>query len=125
MAQSNQAVWGVLEDEVRAYKGPPSLAITEHWNYEDKNKDFFGGYAYMSQGPLPQLWANTQMSAHGLWGDAPGQRNGEVQSRGRPEDRRRNAAAGNKTASRLPTSSINTGCGFRASLIHGATTTSA
>ena len=22
----------------------------------------------MSQGPLPQLWANTQMSAHGLWG---------------------------------------------------------
>ena len=57
-----------MEDEVRAYKGPPSLAITEHWNYEDKNKDFFGGYAYMSQGPLPQLWANTQLSAHGLWG---------------------------------------------------------
>jgi len=47
--------------------GPPSLALTEHWNYEDK-KDFFGGYCYMSQGPLPQLWANTQMSAHGLWG---------------------------------------------------------
>ena len=68
MAQSNQAVWGVSKDEIRAYKGPPSLAITEHWNYDDK-KDFFGGYSYMSQGPLPQLWANTQMSAHGLWGE--------------------------------------------------------
>jgi choline dehydrogenase-like flavoprotein len=68
MAQSNQAVWGVMADEVRSYKGPPSLAITEHWNYEDRGKDFFGGYAYMSQGPLPQLWANTQASAHGLWG---------------------------------------------------------
>ena len=56
-----------MEDEVRGYKGPPSLALTEHWNYEDR-KDFFGGYCYMSQGPLPQLWANTQMSAHGLWG---------------------------------------------------------
>ena len=57
-----------MDEEVRSYKGPPSLAITEHWNYEDRGKDFFGGYAYMSQGPLPQLWANTQMSAHGLWG---------------------------------------------------------
>ena len=69
MAQSNQAVWGVMDQEVRWYKGPPSLAITEHWNYEDAGKDFDGGYSYMSQGPLPQLWANTQMSAHGLWGD--------------------------------------------------------
>ena len=68
MAQSNQAVWGVMEQEVRSYKGPPSLALTEHWNYEDKGKDFFGGYCYMSQGPLPQLWAHTQMAGHGLWG---------------------------------------------------------
>ncbi len=69
MAQSNQAVWGISQDEIRSYKGPPSLAITEHWNYDD-NKDFFGGYSYMSQGPLPQLWANTQMSARGLWGES-------------------------------------------------------
>ncbi|HUB47353.1 MAG TPA: GMC family oxidoreductase [Acetobacteraceae bacterium] len=69
MAQANQAVWGLLDKEVRWYKGPPSLAITEHWNYQDAGKDFDGGYSYMSQGPLPQLWANTQMSAHGLWGD--------------------------------------------------------
>ncbi len=67
--QSNQAVWGMMDQEIRAYKGPPSLAITEHWNYEDK-KDFFGGYCYMSQGPLPQLWANTLFSARGLWGEA-------------------------------------------------------
>lgn len=67
MVQANQAVWGISQREIRSYKGPPSLALTEHWNYDD-NKDFFGGYAYMSQGPLPQLWANTQANAHGLWG---------------------------------------------------------
>jgi choline dehydrogenase-like flavoprotein len=68
MVQSNQAVWGTMNREVRSYKGPPSLALTEHWNYEDDGKDFFGGYCYMSQGPLPQLWANTLLSARGLWG---------------------------------------------------------
>ena len=67
--QSNQAVWGVQDKEVRSYKSPPSLSLTEHWNYDD-NKDFFGGYCYMAQGPLPQLWGNTQVGAHGLWGDA-------------------------------------------------------
>ena len=67
MTQSNQAVWGLSKDEVRSYKGPPSLALTEHWNYDDK-KDFFGGYAYMSQGPLPAMWAKTQMSSRQLWG---------------------------------------------------------
>lgn len=67
MVQSNQAVWGTLDDEIRWYKGPPSLAITEHWNYTDKGKDFFGGYAYMSQGPLPVVWAQTQIG-RGLWG---------------------------------------------------------
>ncbi|SDM69287.1 Choline dehydrogenase [Methylobacterium phyllostachyos] len=75
MVQGNQAVWGVFDEEIRSYKGPPSLAISEHWNYDDRGhgpfaKDFFGGYSYMSQGPLPQLWANTQASAHGLWGEA-------------------------------------------------------
>ena len=68
--QANQAVWGITEKEIRSYKAPPSLAITEHWNYEDQGKDFFGGYCYMSQGPEPQLWANTQLNAHGLWGEA-------------------------------------------------------
>jgi choline dehydrogenase-like flavoprotein len=68
MVQSNQAVWGVMEQEIRSYKGPPSLAITEHWNYADEGKDFFGGYAYMSQGPLPLVWSGTQSSKRGLWG---------------------------------------------------------
>jgi len=67
--QANQAVWGLSKREIRGYKAPPSLAITEHWNYEDEGKDFFGGYCYMSQGPLPQLWARTQATAHGLWGE--------------------------------------------------------
>jgi choline dehydrogenase-like flavoprotein len=67
--QSNQAVWGFKDQEVRSYKAPPSLALTEHWNYCDEGKDFFGGYAYMSQGPLPQLWSNTLLSGQGLWGE--------------------------------------------------------
>ncbi len=67
MVQTNQAAWGTMDEEVRWYKGPPSLALTEHWNYEDKGKDFFGGYCYMSQGPLPVAWASTQ-NGRGLWG---------------------------------------------------------
>jgi choline dehydrogenase-like flavoprotein len=69
MVQSNQAVWGRMDQEVRSYKAPPSLAITEHWNYTDTGKDFFGGYCYMSQGPLPIGWANT-LAKRGLWGQA-------------------------------------------------------
>jgi choline dehydrogenase-like flavoprotein len=69
MVQANQAVWGVLDREVRSYKGPPSLAITEHWNYTDRGKDFFGGYSYMSQGPLPALWSRTVATKRGLWGE--------------------------------------------------------
>ncbi len=70
MTQSNQAVFGKMAEEVRWNKGPPSLAITEHWNYEDKGKDYFGGYCWMGQGPLPIEWASIQTSARGLWGSA-------------------------------------------------------
>jgi choline dehydrogenase-like flavoprotein len=69
MAQLNQASWGTMDDEVRWYKGPPSLSLTEHWNYVDERKDFFGGYCWMSQGPLPIEWAR-KLAARGLWGDA-------------------------------------------------------
>ncbi len=68
MVQANQAVWGLMDQEIRSYKGPPSLAITEHWNYADAGKDFFGGYCYMSQGPLPIVWGGTQAGKRGLWG---------------------------------------------------------
>jgi choline dehydrogenase-like flavoprotein len=69
MTQSNQAVWGRMDDEVRWYKGPPSLAITEHWNYDDR-KDFHGGYCWMGQGPLPIEWAAVQTGSKELWGRA-------------------------------------------------------
>ncbi|WP_246795033.1 GMC family oxidoreductase [Burkholderia perseverans] len=69
MAQLNQAAWGTMDDEVRGYKGPPSLALTEHWNYADAGKDFFGGYCWMSQGPLPVDWAR-KLAGRGLWGEA-------------------------------------------------------
>jgi choline dehydrogenase-like flavoprotein len=69
MTQSNQAVFGRMDEEVRWYKGPPSLTITEHWNYQDR-KDHYGGYCWMAQGPLPIEWAYIQTGARGLWGEA-------------------------------------------------------
>ena len=68
MAHSNHAVWGIMDDEIRWYKGPPSMAVCEHWNYEDKGKDFQGGYAFMSQGPLPGDHAKTLVSNTGMFG---------------------------------------------------------
>jgi choline dehydrogenase-like flavoprotein len=68
MTQPNQAVYGKSKDEIRWNKGPPSLAITEHWNYDD-DKDFHGGYCWMGQGPLPIEWAKTVTASRGIWGD--------------------------------------------------------
>lgn len=68
MVQLNQAAWGQMKEEVRSYKGPPSLTLSEHWNYEDKGKDYFGGWCYMSQGPLPVQWAKELSGQRGLWG---------------------------------------------------------
>ena len=70
MVQLNQAAWGMMEEEVRAYKAPPSLTISEHWNYEDKGKDYVGGWCYMSQGPLPITRAQSVAVNRGLWGEA-------------------------------------------------------
>ncbi len=69
MVQSNQAVFGTMPQEIRWYKGPPSLSLTEHWNYTDEGKDFFGGYCYMSQGPLPLTWASIVAGTRKLWGE--------------------------------------------------------
>ncbi|KHK90730.1 GMC family oxidoreductase [Novosphingobium malaysiense] len=68
MVQLNQAAWGQAEEEIRSYKAPPSLAITEHWNYCDEGKDYFGGWTYMSQGPLPTKWATSLAGGRKLWG---------------------------------------------------------
>ncbi len=68
MTHSNHAVWGIMEDEIRWYKSPPSTAVCEHWNYEDRDKDFYGGYAFMSQGPLPIDHARGIVSSTGMFG---------------------------------------------------------
>ncbi len=68
MTQSNQAVWATMKDEIRWYKAPPCMAITEHWNYTDEGKDFHGGYCFLSQGPLPVSWALIVARARGMWG---------------------------------------------------------
>ncbi len=68
MVHSNHATWGVMEEEIRWYKGPPSLAVCEHWNYEDAGKDFMGGYSFMSQGPLPTDFATSLVTNEGVYG---------------------------------------------------------
>ena len=67
MTQPNQGVFGRTDKASRWNKGPPNQCLTEHWNYCDE-KDFPGGYTLMSQGPMPQEWANVQIGARGLWG---------------------------------------------------------
>ncbi len=63
-------VWARFDEEIRWYKGPPNMAVTEHWNYTDTGKDFHGGYAFMNQGPLPRAWAQVMATARQLWGPA-------------------------------------------------------
>jgi choline dehydrogenase-like flavoprotein len=61
-------VWATFDEEVRWNKGPPNMAVCEHWNYCDDGKDFHGGYAFMSQGPLARAWSQTVATSRGLWG---------------------------------------------------------
>ncbi|MBL8661046.1 MAG: GMC family oxidoreductase [Rhodospirillales bacterium] len=70
MVHSNHAVWGEFDEEIRWYKGPPSMACCEHWNYVDDHptKDFFGGYSFMSQGPLPTDFATSMVTNSGVFG---------------------------------------------------------
>jgi choline dehydrogenase-like flavoprotein len=68
MVHSNHGVFGTMDEEVRWYKAPPSLAVTEHWNYTDEGKDFSGGYLVASQGPLVREWAIKLAVTKGLWG---------------------------------------------------------
>jgi choline dehydrogenase-like flavoprotein len=71
MIHSGPGVWGVMDEEVRCYKAPPCMAVTEHWNYDDGDKkDFRGAYAFMSQGPLPVGWAQATAINRGMWGMA-------------------------------------------------------
>jgi choline dehydrogenase-like flavoprotein len=70
MTHASPGVWATMEEEIRWYKGPPNMAVTEHWNYDDAGKDFHGGYAFMSQGPLPMSWAQSMAASRGLWGEA-------------------------------------------------------
>ncbi len=70
MVHSNHAVWGEFDEEIRWYKGPPSMACCEHWNYadDDPSKDFDGGYSFMSQGPLPGDFAGAMVTNSGVFG---------------------------------------------------------
>ena len=67
MPHLNHAVWGDMNREIRWYKGPPSMAVTEHWNYAEAD-GFHGGYALMSQGPLPADFATSIVADTGAFG---------------------------------------------------------
>ncbi|MGJ0535648.1 GMC family oxidoreductase [Methylocystis sp.] len=69
LTHAGPGAWATFDDEIRWYKGPPNMAVTEHWNYTDEGKDFHGAYAFMSQGPLPMAWAQVLATSRGLWGD--------------------------------------------------------
>jgi choline dehydrogenase-like flavoprotein len=68
MVHANHGVYGVMDDEIRWYKAPPCLALTEHWNYTDTGKDFPGGYLIANQGPLVREWSIKLAVSKGLWG---------------------------------------------------------
>jgi choline dehydrogenase-like flavoprotein len=68
MVHSNHGAFGEMDQEIRWYKAPPSLALTEHWNYTDCGKDFSGGYLIASQGPLVREWGIKVAVSKGLWG---------------------------------------------------------
>jgi choline dehydrogenase-like flavoprotein len=68
MVHSNHGAFGEMDDEIRWYKAPPSLAVTEHWNYNDEGKNFPGGYLVASQGPLVREWGIKVALSKGLWG---------------------------------------------------------
>ncbi|HEY8162191.1 MAG TPA: GMC family oxidoreductase [Methylocystis sp.] len=68
MTHAGPGAWATFDEEIRWYKGPPNMAVTEHWNYTDEGKDFVGCYSFMSQGPLPMKWAQTVATSRGLWG---------------------------------------------------------
>jgi choline dehydrogenase-like flavoprotein len=65
---ASPGVWATFDEEIRCYKAPPNMAVTEHWNYNDEGKDCHGGYAFMSQGPLPRAWAQLLVTQRHLWG---------------------------------------------------------
>ena len=115
MTHSGPGVWATFEEEIRWYKGPPNMAVTEHWNYTDDGKDFHGGYAFMSQGPLPRrLGAGAGDRQRGLWGMELRARDAEIQPHGRLRARRRDRAARRRTASSWPTRTTSTACASRA-----------
>ena len=68
MVHANHGVFGEMDDEIRWYKAPPCLAVTEHWNYADQEKEFPGGYLVASQGPLVREWGVKVAVTKGLWG---------------------------------------------------------
>ena len=67
LAHGATQAWGTLDDQVRAYRGYPSSAITED-TLRPADADFAGGYLVQSLGVMPLTWATTLVRGAGLRG---------------------------------------------------------
>ena len=114
MTQSSPGVWGEMSEEIRFYKGPPCMAVTEHWNYVDDGQGL----------PRRLRLHEPGRAARGL-GHQPGRLprplgrqappgDGQVQPHGGAEDRGRGRAARVATGWNWLTSSTSTACASRA-----------
>ena len=45
MAQANQAVWGIMDEEIRSLQGAAVARHHRALELRGQGKDFFGGYA--------------------------------------------------------------------------------
>jgi hypothetical protein len=70
MVQLNQAVYVTIDEEVRWYKGPPTAGDHRALELYRPGQGFFGGYCYMSQGPLPVVWSGAVTGVRKLWGES-------------------------------------------------------
>ena len=93
MVQTNQAVWACFDEEIRWYKGPPSLALTEHWNYRHR-QGLLRRLCLHEPGAVAAAMGSDADRQPRTLGHRAAARDGEIHPPGRSEDRRRSAAAG-------------------------------
>ncbi|NGQ96023.1 GMC family oxidoreductase [Brevibacillus sp. SYP-B805] len=74
MPHSSHDVYGILQEEVRLYKGTPVLALTQHFYETDRERGFARGYTLSAHGARPVGMASAIAAERAdgtmLWGSA-------------------------------------------------------
>jgi choline dehydrogenase-like flavoprotein len=74
MPHSSHDVYGILQEEVRLYKGTPVLALTQHFYETDRERGFARGYTLNAHGSRPVSMASAIATERAdgtmLWGSA-------------------------------------------------------